>query len=124
MGNDLVHVVFCEQAISGTPWEESSYSPDTIGGALGVVSIVVTPISGNSHCVIEQKIRQDALTQVGHLVQPVQRMLPMSDAPKAVARMAVLADIACHVHFEDTLGGVSNWEARLGHIRRLIMRQS
>jgi hypothetical protein len=118
-----VHIVFCEQQLTGMPGAGSVYGADTVVGAFGIVSIVISPLPGGSDCLIELKVRQDASECLNELIRPTMRILPLSAAPKCAARMAVLADIACHVLYEDTIGGVSNWEARLSHIHRLRLRQ-
>lgn len=154
VGNDFVHVVFVEDGVE--------YDCDTISGAFGLVTVIVTPFAGTEDCKVEVQLRKPANTPApasapptddphshGHHNGPASEPAPPGDQPpvcpdqmaallaglvcvqilpwslvaSAVRQVAIRADLACRVLYEDQLSGVSNWEERLLQLRRIDARQ-
>ena len=125
VGNDFVHVVFAEPGVE--------YDVGTISGSFGLVTIIVTPYTTTTMCKVECNIvgprtgkgavkgvdeRLSSLAAtLAHLVGVT--VLPWDLVPNAVRQLAIKADLACRVLFEDQMAGVSNWESRVIQIDRI-----
>jgi len=107
VGNDLVHVVYCE---------EESYRNDSIGGQFGLVSIVVFPLPGmKEYCIKVQTKSGECDLKCLEWEQTI----PHSAAPALVRQTAISAEIACRSLLENQISGLSNLEDRLLQIRRM-----
>lgn len=116
VGNDVVHVIFCENSNS-----DEYTRNNIISGEFCFVTIFVTPISSNNFARVTLKIREDLPEDIkGSLDYLSSCVIVPFEASAAYTReLAIRADIACRSLIQDRLGLVSNWQERLQQINNL-----
>jgi hypothetical protein len=127
VGNDSVHVVYCEPAsfLHEQLWTggmDEEMENILISGEFGFVTIFVIPVSKLS-CRVKVQLRpglpESTRLQLHYL--PGEDIMATDEAPTFVRRLANLADIACSVVMHEKLGPPTSWEIRLRQVRCNIM---
>jgi len=119
VGNDVVHIVFCEDSLVNT--HENDFGMQIISGEYCFVTIFVVPMCGNTIAKVILKLREDLDEKLkNNLTNLVgSSLMPFDASPIYVRQLAIRADLACRSVIQDRLGLVSNWQERLQQIRSL-----
>jgi hypothetical protein len=119
VGNDVVHVVFCEDPsiyIDG-----NDFGTQIISGEFCFVTIFVVPMCDNSIVSVTLKLKEDLdeklKDNLKHLIGST--LMPFDASPIYVRQLAMRADLACRSVLQDRLGLFSNWQERMQQIRSL-----
>jgi len=113
-GNDLVHIIYVDE------FSQMHQDFNWQTGHFGIFQIIAcTGKEGKLH--LSLRIRSDVdpslLRFVGHMLGD--SIIDAQDAGFVVRQIAIRASLACLLHFEELVGGISNWEARLEQLQNL-----
>jgi len=120
VGNDFVHIVFCEESQLNTSGNDVGMQ--IISGEFCFVTILIVPMcEKNNMASITLILKEDLDARVkrnlSHLTGSM--VMPFSASSVYVRHLAIRADLACRSALQDTLGLFSNWQERMQQIRRL-----
>ncbi len=119
VGNDVVHIVFCEDPSIHINGDE--FGTQIISGEFCFVTIFVVPLCDNSMASVTLKLKEDLddklMDNLKHLVGS--NLMPFEASPIYVRQLAMRADLACRSVLQDRLGLSSNWQERMQQIRNL-----
>ena len=119
VGNDVVHIVFCEDASITT--HGNDFGTQIISGEFCFATIFVIPMRDNSIVSVTLKLKEDLdeklKENLTHLVGSA--IMPFDASPIYVRQLAMRADLACRSVLQDRLGLFSNWQERILQIRSL-----
>lgn len=119
VGNDFVHIVFCEESPIETYGED--FGIQIISGEFCFVTILVIPICDNCMVTVTLKLKEDLEKNVKANLTYLQGsvVMPFDASATYVRQLAIRADLACRAALQDRLGLFSNWQERMQQIRSL-----